>query len=622
MCGIAGIRRLDGQLVEEQVLLAMSSELTHRGPDGGGTWVRGNTGLAHRRLAIIDVAGSGQPMTSRDGHAVSCFNGEIFNYRALRDRLGGDWRTGGDTELLAELFLSEGPGGVARLRGQFAYCIVDRRDGSLWLFRDRIGVLPLYYVRTPHVFAFASEVKALLAVVGQPQVDESSLGAYLTRRAVPAPATLYRGVRKLPPGSWLKLSSDGRVEVVRWWSPPDPDESSSISPTAAVEAVRSALDTAVDRALVADVPVGAYLSGGVDSSLIVATAARQRGAGDLHTFAAGFDDPRTDELHHARQVAEHVGTRHHEVIVRPADFLSDWARLTWHRDAPLSEPADIAVNRLATAASEQVKVVLSGEGSDELFAGYPKHAWAARAALYARAPHRLRRPISRGLERSLPPRLNRMRVAVRAVGEHADDMDSAWFAPFTSAERHTLLGESHDLDRPARGPESDPLARMLRADAATWLPDNLLERGDRMTMAASVELRPPFLDADLAELALRLPTSLLRFGGTSKWLVKEVARALLPAQIVDRPKAGFRVPLDAWFRSGLADTARERLLDQGSYVGSVMERGSLERLLTSHTSGRRNEDMRIWTLLSLEVWHDTCIRGYARAGDDGRPTPS
>jgi asparagine synthase (glutamine-hydrolysing) len=609
VCGIVGVRRLDGGSADEPLVQAMADTLEHRGPDGEGFWTHGPTGLGHRRLAIIDLAGSAQPMASADDRLHVCFNGEVFNYRELRERLGGPWRTGGDTEVLLRLFEAEGPRGVERLRGQFAYALADARDGSLWLFRDRMGVLPLYYARTGTAFLFASEVKALLrALPGSPSVDESSLDDYLARRAVPAPNTLFRGVRKLPPGSWLHLRADGSEEVHRWWEPPPLDARLDISPQEAVTLVRDGLDRAVALALVADVPVGSYLSGGVDSSLVVATVARQRGARGLHTFAAGFGDPRVDELHHARVVSDHLGTQHHEVMVQPGEFAADWSRMTWHRDAPLSEPADVAVHRLAVAASEHVKVVLSGEGSDELFAGYPKHRWAGAAARMGTLPLALRAPVSHALDRRLPPRLHRLRIAARALGAGSPaERDLSWFAPFTAEERARLLGTAFPTAR--EGADGEPLRRMMRADLAAWLPDNLLERGDRMTMAASIELRPPFLDADLVDLALRLPSSVLLHGGTTKWVVKQIARDLLPASIVDRPKAGFRVPLDAWFRAGMADLARERLLGRGSYVGQVMDRRELTRLLDDHASGRRNEDIRLWTLLSLEVWHETCVLG-------------
>ncbi len=615
MCGIVGARRLDGGPVPEEVLRAMADQVEHRGPDGEGYWSVPGVGFGHRRLAIIDVGGSNQPMASPDGRLHVCFNGEILNYRELRGRLDHPWSTEGDTEVLLALFAAEGPQGVERLRGQFAYAVHDDRDGSLWLFRDRLGILPLYYARVGDALLFASEVKSLLvAMPGPVEVDETSLDDYLTRRAVPAPRTMYKGVRKLPPGHWLHLQADGRTTVHRYWSPPGPEELLDVTPAEAVDLVREGLDRAVARALVADVPVGSYLSGGVDSSLVVATVAGLRGAEGLHTFAAGFGDPRVDELHHARAVAEHLGTTHHEVVVRPDEFADAWSRLTWHRDAPLSEPADVAVHRLAELAGHHVKVVLSGEGSDELFGGYPKHRYAAAAERLGRIPLAVRGPVARGLDVALPSQLHRARIAARALGAtDARGRDLGWFAPFTAAERRRLLGPRTPSVRPRSGASTgDPLDRMLRADLEVWLPDNLLERGDRMTMAASVELRPPFLDHELVETAFRLPSHLKVRDGTTKWLVKEVARGRLPSSIVDRPKAGFRVPLDAWFRSGMEDMARDRLLSPSSFVSQVMDRSAVRSVLDTHARGRRNEDIRIWTLLGLEVWHETCITATQR----------
>ena len=357
----------------------------------------------------------------------------------------------------------------------------------------------------------------------------------------------------------------------------------------------------------ADVPVGAYLSGGVDSSLIAALAAKERKGAGLHTFAAGFGDPRFDETSWARTVAGIVGSTHHEVRVTADDFQKSWSKLSWHRDAPLSEPADVAVYSLAQRAREHVKVVLSGEGSDELFGGYPKHKFAGMTRWVGPLPA----PTLRFLERCLPASGARLGTAMRALSEttHAERI-RGWFAPFTAPERAALVGRP-----PARGAPSpytdghgDALSRMLYADAHTWLADNLLERGDRMSMAASLELRPPFLDHRLVELAFSLPSNVKVRGQTTKWVVKEVARQYLPNDIVDRPKVGFKVPLDDWFRGGLRDMAFDLLTGPSSFVGTTFDQAVVEKLLKTHASGDRNEQPRIWTLLSLEVWHREFIR--------------
>ncbi len=612
MCGIVGVVRFDGAPVDVAALRLATSLLTHRGPDDAGTWVEGPFGFGHRRLAVIDVAGSAQPMTAADGRHHVTYNGEVLNYRELRRTLRVDWRTDGDTEVLLELFAARGPDAIVSLRGQFAFAVADTATGRLWLARDRLGILPLYYHRDRGALVFASEIKALLPLLARiPDVDLQSLPAYLSRRAVPAPDTLVAGVRKLPQGHVLSVDPDGAGTPRPYWSiPSGPPE--AIGAADAVRHARHHLVESVAEATVADVPVGAYLSGGLDSSLIVALLCRVRGNERVKTFAAGFGDPRVDELEHARHVSGVLGTDHHEVIVQPRDLADQWERLSWHRDAPLSEPADIAVFRLAEAAKREVTVVLSGEGSDELFAGYPKYRWAAMSRLAGLLPAQARRRIVEATEHRLPLSAHRARILLRAMGEASEEERiAAWFAPFTRAERDALLPTIGPSPTPSPwpAPRGDLVARMLHADAHAWLADNLLERGDRMSMAASLELRPPFLDHRLVEFAFGLPSSLKVRRGRTKWLVKEVARPYLPAAIVDRPKAGFRVPLDAWFRSELEAMSRDLLTDRNGFVAEVFDHRAVTQLLDRHRTGVANEDIRIWTLLALEVWH----RSFARA---------
>jgi len=614
MCGISGVRHRDGAPVEPGMLRGMADRLRHRGPDGEGIWCQGPIGFGHRRLAIIDVAGSPQPMSAGGVHV--CFNGEIFNYAELRRELvedGYSFRSQGDTEVLLALYRTKGPDSVHRLDGQFAYAIYDESRAELWLFRDRIGILPLYYYCDSRRFVFASEIKAILAgldVGGE--VDPESVREYLAYRSVPPPHTLFRGIWKLPPGHRLCLGASGEPHVEPYWSLPRTFSASRPSPDDdAVERTSHALEQAVRSRLVADVPVGAYLSGGVDSSLIVALMRRARGDAPIETFAAGFGDPRFDELAHARRVSELMGTRHTEVLVDAKDFGDLWHRLTWHRDAPISEPADVAIFRLASEARERVKVLLSGEGSDELFAGYPKYRFAGWAGLGEAVPNPLREPLFRIAERALPNSANRLRIMLRAMSARSEaDRVQTWFAPFTAYERRALFpGPERETHREIwQRAEGDRLRRMLYFDCHTWLVDNLLERGDRMSMAASVESRPPFLDHHVVELAFSLPSSVKLRGESGKWVVKEVARRHLPGDIVDRAKVGFRVPLDRWFRTGLRDLARDLLLARDSFVGSQMDRRFVARLIASHETGRRDESLRIWTLLGLEVWYHVFLR--------------
>lgn len=607
MCGIAGVVRFDGAPVGPRLLRTMTERLAHRGPDGEGTWTDGPVALGHRRLSIIDLDGSPQPMSSADDRLHISFNGEILNYQALRRELQYPFRTGGDTETLLALFAQHGPAGINRAHGQFAFAIHDGDDGSLWLFRDRMGILPLYYAIENHQIVFASEIKALLPALSEPpRVDTAALASYLAHRSVPAPATLFEGVRELPAGHHLRVTPQGVAELTRWWTIPPVDTTLQVEPLTAVGLVGSALDASVHRNLVADVPVGAYLSGGVDSSLITALATGHAGGERVHTFAAGFADPALDEVAHARVVASHLDTIHHEVTVTSEDFERLWPTLTWHRDAPLSEPADVAVFRLAQLARQHVKVVLSGEGSDELFGGYPKHRFAGIGAWADLLPGPLLNNVGEAVAQSLPERLHRGRIALRALAAHDEAARlEAWFAPFTPRERAGLMGS--DTRRPGADiaiAQGDALRRMLFADCHAWLADNLLERGDRMSMAASLELRPPFLDHQLVELAFSLPSNVKVRHGRTKWVIKEAARGLLPDGIIDRPKAGFRVPIARWMRGSMGDLAGERLLDRSSFVTTVFDRAAVEGLLASHRTGMRNEDIRIWTLLSLEVWYD------------------
>ena len=590
----------------------MSDSLVHRGPDDSGLWTEDPVGLVHRRLSIIDLHRSQQPMLSADGRWVLVFNGEIFNYRELRRSLDYPFLTEGDTETLLAGVMNHGPSFVRRLVGQFAFALIDRRTGKTYLARDRVGVLPLYYHLDRDRLVFGSEIKAVIAGLPErPSVDLPSLDSYLGAGSVPAPHTLFEGISKLPAAHYAEIDAAGSIAVVRYWSLPEQDPPGSWTPSTVVDAVDESVTAAVRSAMVADVPVGAYLSGGVDSSLIAATAAGLHPGRELHTFAAGFGDPRDDELPWARRVSEHIGSRHHEVLVRADDFVDLWPKLTWHRDSPVSQPADIAVFRLAETAREVVRVILSGEGGDELFAGYPKHKVARITSMLSVIPGGLRATVGEAVEGHVPQRWARHRTALRVLAERtAMEQHRSWFAPFTTLERRRLLGGVPHRPRPDVPTSSprDPLRDMLVEDLRSWLPDNLLERGDRMSMAASLELRPPLLDHRLVELAFRLPSEYKVRRGTTKWALKEVARRVLPDDVVDRRKVGFRVPLDAWFRDGLRDSVRDRLMGSQSFVADTFDRATVRSLVERHESGRFNEEQRIFALMSLELWHETFFK--------------
>lgn len=602
MCGIAGIRRFDGEPVSRDVLMQMASALRHRGPDAMDFWHEGSVGMAHTRLSIIDLERSQQPMSNPDGSQHLVFNGEILNYKQLRRECSYPYRTRGDTEVVLAVHNKYGPTGAEHLRGQFAFAIHDSNIGNTYLLRDRLGIIPIYYYADEQIFAFASEVKALFPVMRSRAIDEDSLHDYLAHRAVPAPYSMIKGVRKLPPGHRLTLTADGTFKVSAYWQLASQPAVRKVTATEAVDLVDTALSASVRESLVADVPVGVYLSGGVDSSLLTAMTRREMPDGVLHTFGASFGDERYDETPWARKVAKLWNTTHHEVLVTTDNFLQSWAELSWHRDGPLSEPADVAIFMLAERARQQVKVVLSGEGSDELFAGYPKHRYASATrwlgAVAAMGPAGI-------LEKSLPANRPKLRIAARALTEASyEERLRGWFSPFTAAERHQLTGRRPPRNPPAayRGARGDSLHRMLYADSLVWLTDNLLERGDRMSMAASLETRPPFLDYRLVELAFSLPSNVKIRNRTTKWVLKEVARRYLPAEIVDRPKIGFKVPLDRWFRLHFKEMAFDLLTGPTSYVGNNFNRAFVAKLLDNHFQSRSDEESRIWTLLSLEMW--------------------
>ncbi len=608
MCGIVGVIETDAGSPDTELLRRMADEVVHRGPDGEGYWVHGHVGFGHRRLAIIDVAGSPQPMHSADGRHTICFNGEILNYAELRRTLSVGWSTHGDTEVLLELLAAHGPAALRRVRGQFAFALYDHSDGTVLLARDRIGILPLFWARTPSGIVFASEVKALRPALGDLEVDADSLPAYLSQRAVPAPHTLFAGVRKVLPGSWLRIHPDGRVEEGRYWSLDAPRPQLDLSPGEAVDELERLLGLAVEESLVADVPVGAYLSGGVDSSITVALAARAAKAGRLATFSATFPGSPDDEGEYARRVSARLGTDHHEVAVDPADFWSELWRLAWYRDLPISQTSDVAVAALARLASQHVTVVISGEGSDELFGGYPKYRLAVPTRAAGALPAPLRQPLVAAARRFLGPRSERLDVALRALeGRSERDRLDGWFASFSERELEVLCRGRGRASGPLPELHGDAVTRMSLVDLSSWLADNLLERGDRMTMASSIELRPPFLDARVVEFALSLPSSIKVRNGVTKWPVKELARRFVDADIVDRPKVGFKVPIGEWFRTSLADEVRGLLQSDASRCRGLLDTGLVDRFVSDHLEGRADRSKQLWPLVSLEIWARTVL---------------
>jgi asparagine synthase (glutamine-hydrolysing) len=614
MCGIVGVfERTAG--ADEAVVRSMAAAIVHRGPDDEGYFVDGPVALGFRRLSIIDLRDGHQPMRSDCGRYTIVFNGEIYNHREIRRELearGVRFRTNCDTEVLLYGLREWGEAALERMNGMFAFASWDATEHQLLLGRDRLGKKPLYFAVTPGGVRFASEVKALLRHPEVPsEVDRSRIPAYLTYRYVPGEETLFKGVRCVPPGSVMTVSADARPSEPRayWELPLGWNARPPIEDVVDAESQLDALlSDAVKRRMVADVPVGAFLSGGLDSSLVVALMAASHPE-PVKTFSIGFDTG-FSEASFAADVAGRLRTDHHEVLVGASDLIGNVPRVMEARETPITEASDIPIYLLSRLARTKVTVVLSGEGADEIFAGYPKYAFL-RA--WGRAGGLVPRPALRALAGALPFGLRRLQLALEAMAEEEGlERQAAWFGAFLPREREALVSPElareaspHALVAPwlvgRRFPSVVEEAQYL--DSRFWLPANLLLRGDRMTMAHSLELRCPFLDYRLVELGARLPAHMRVRGRSGKWLLKRIARRRLPAHIVDRAKWGFKVPLAQWFRTSLAHTLRNVLLSRAALARGYFHEPELRRLIDAHASGRRNYEKQLWILLMLELWH-------------------
>jgi asparagine synthase (glutamine-hydrolysing) len=630
MCGIAGYVDF-GREPSAVVLRAMATSIARRGPDEQGVLVEGPCGFAHTRLSIIDIADSHQPMavTGRDLSLV--FNGEIYNYRQLRSELeaaGEPFETAGDTEVLLRLIASEGAGALAKLDAMFAFAAWDRRLQKMLLARDPLGEKPLFYAcPAPGVLVFGSEIKALLQHPGvDGELDLDGLRQALRFRAVYGQGSLHRGIRQLEPGCFLEFGRAGLrqgrfhdlladVEVAR-------ARHAGRSVGELVEEGRDLFFQSVRERLIADVPVGAFLSGGLDSSLIVAAMRKLREAGEeIRTFSVGFDGDEKSELPFAQTVADAIGTHHQPVLVGADDFIERLAELSACRDAPMSEPADVAVAQMSRKAKESVKVVLSGEGADEVFAGYPKYALANVPPPVGAAIRMVGADRTAAIAGMLGLETTRARNAARALSQKREiDRVVQWFSYMDQEELRAIL--------PGlgwRGPEwektTEPQAqalsslrfggrlyRMQAVDCRTWLPGNMLERGDRMTMAEGLEMRPPFLDKELVAWGLALDHRLKVRGGAGKWVVRQWAADLVPKEILGRKKWGFKVPLAQWFRGPMRTMLFDYLSAKDGVCGAFGDRATVVRLLENHDSGRLDASAPLWTLLAAEVWYQDVYR--------------
>lgn len=618
MCGIAGWIQRSRTSPGEAVAKAMSDAIPYRGPDGDGwylTATRDNAwtvALVHRRLAIIDPVGGVQPMHSEDGRLTLSFNGEIYNFRDLRAELetvGYTFRTNSDTEVLLQAYAEWGPGCVGRFRGMFAFALWDRATERLVLARDAFGKKPLYLYEDDQRVIFGSEIKTILVHPDIPrELDRQSVLDYLTYRYVPGPHTLFRGIRKLPPGTYA-VWQDSVLTETRYYQPPDATaKPSEHQPDDPVGAFLEEFDEAVRLRMVSDVPFGAFLSGGIDSSAVVGLMSRHSDQ-PINTFSVGFKEAAYSELDHARLVAETFGCNHNELIVSADELMGHLPTLIERRDAPVAEPSDIPIYLLSCEARKSVKMVLTGEGSDEVLAGYPKHRFEPMASRYQSfVPGAVHRGLVEPLIRALPYRFRRVKTLAANFGlrERAERFPR-WFGAQSTAERDELVAVD---ERPREAPayafaaaaDQSALRKLLYFDQVSWLPDNLLERGDRMTMAGSIEARMPFLDTKLAAFIASLDDDNRLRGGTSKWLLRQAMTRVLPPSILKRPKVGFRVPVNEWFQTSMRGWAADLLTGPDSLTRDLYHRPVLTRILDEHGSGAQNHEKLIWTLVNLELF--------------------
>jgi len=628
MCGITGILYFDSRRpVSSQTLREMSATLAHRGPDGEGVWVDRHVGLAHRRLAIIDLRPeAGQPMCNEDGTLWITFNGEIYNFQELRRELEGCghvFKTSSDTEAIIHAYEEYGRECLTRLRGMFAFAIWDGRAKVLFLARDRVGKKPLYYFLDGEKFVFASEIKAILAEGSVPvQPDSSAIDHFVTLGYVPAPLSAFRGVRKLPAAHWLEIR-DGRVEIGRYWKLRyGPKKKLNLRDAAAELQWR--LAEAVRIRLISDVSVGAFLSGGVDSSAVVAAMARAMNL-PVRTFAVGFNESEYDERHFARMVAERYVTDHTELIVNPpvVDILP---KLVWHYDEPFGDSSAVPSYAIAQLTRQYVTVVLNGDGGDENFAGYDRYVVNRRARRGELVPASLRRgvwKVIQGLPQEWRKHMPLAKIAriAEAMAQTPERRYARWIAHCSDDDRQALYtGEFRDSLNGC-----DPLERFvemygqvdaedwtdatLGADVNLYLADDLLVKMDRATMAHSLEARSPFLDHLLMEFVATLPTQLKLSGSNKKVVLKKSLRGLLPDAVLDRPKMGFGAPITVWFREDLREMAYDLLLSRRALERGYFRGETVERLLAQHCSMEEDHSEKLWDLLVLELWHRVFIDG-------------
>ena len=628
MCGISGKVYFDQhRSVEKDDIQAMADVLYHRGPDGGGIHVSKNVGLAHRRLAIIDLRESAnQPMCNEDGSVWVTFNGEIYNFQELRDTLeqqGHQFRTSSDTEVIVHAYEEYGRGCVTKFLGMFAFAIWDVRTQTLFLARDRVGKKPLYYHFGSDRLLFGSEIKALLAEGSiQPVPDPIAMDHFLALQYIPSPLTAFRGIQKLPAAHWLELK-DGQIEIGRYWKLRyTPKQILSVQD--AIEEFKWRMDEAVRIRMISDVPLGAFLSGGIDSSAVVASMAR-KATHPVKTFCAGFDDSAFDEREYARMIASGNGTDHTELLVH-APVKDILPRLAWYYDEPFGDSSALPSYAIAQLTRQHVTVVLNGDGGDENFAGYDRYITDRLVRNADYLPLGMWKGLKAMLQ-GLPSAwltkqpFKKMSRIADVLAQDPGRRYAAWGAHFSPRERQQLYADSFQSIVACSDPEglfskvfeeSDAdncTDAALDADVALYLADDLLVKMDRASMAHSLEARSPFLDHTLMEFVASLSPKMKLAGNQKKYLLKASLRGEIPDEILDRPKMGFCVPLARWFQEDLREMAHDVLLSSRAKQRGYFSALGIERLLTEHCSHQVDHGSHLWDLLVFELWNRTFVDG-------------
>ncbi|MDF2926922.1 MAG: asnB [Paenibacillaceae bacterium] len=614
MCGITGVMLFDESIPDMHVLKRMTDVIVHRGPDDSGFWTEPGIGLAFRRLSIIDIKEGHQPLCNEDESVWITFNGEIYNYKTLRSQLtdrGHIFKTHCDTEVIVHLYEEHGEECVKYLRGMFTFAIWDRRTRHLFIARDHFGIKPLYYHATGSYFVYGSEIKSLLASGEiRRSIRPESLLSYLTFQYVPEPDTMFEGIQKLPPATTITVRPDGTFRLRKYWDPMFEPVKRSLEQD--IEELRERLRDSVTHHMVSDVERGCFLSSGIDSTAI---AAHMRAIEPIRTFSVGFEGANNETII-ARETAAALGTEHYSKVITEKEFFDAIPAAVWHQDEPVADPSAIALYHVAELASEHVTVVLSGEGADELFGGYRIYREPGALRALEWLPPGLKRTLHQ-LFAKLPEGMKGRSYLMRGTTP-LEERFLGNAKIFTEDMKGEVLRVSADLLRNYKNPVQiagefykktahlDPVTRMQYIDMNLWLPGDILMKADKMTMAHSLELRVPFLDKELFELARRIDVGNRIAGGTTKYVFRKAMQGIIPDPILNRPKLGFPVPLREWLKGPHAGRMLEEIRASG--IDSFVHMGEVERMIKLHRDGVQDSSRRLWVIYMFALWHATYLQ--------------